>query len=255
MIKIFTYPIFHKERKIRVYLPVGYENASCSYPVLYMHDGQNVFTDDAAFGGESLRLADDLDQQRFDLIVVAIDRPQLNEDRVNEYCPWENGRFSRTILGETSPLGGKGKDYVEVIINEIKPLIDSEFRTLPNRTSMAGISLGGLITTYAACCYPHIFNRIACLSSAFYRNQEDIEKWIHEADLTAIKKLYMDCGTNELVEDERVSRLFLSSNQSVYQLLRKKIQDISFQKIDRAAHDYSCFKKRMPEVLSFLCSD
>lgn len=255
MLKIITYPLLNLKRKIRIYLPVDYVNENIHYPVLFMHDGQNVFTDDEAFGGESLRLEKYLDQQRIPLIVAAIDRNPSYEKRVNEYCPWKNGKFSEKILETLSSAGGHGEAYIDALVNEIKPLIDREFRTLPNQTYMAGISLGGLISTYAACRYPQIFKKFSCLSTAFYRNQEEIEKFIKTSDLSQIEKVYMDCGTKEAGEDDKISNLFLSSNTSVYQLLKNKIPATRFRVKEGAGHGYVFFRERIPEVLSFLCSD
>ncbi|MGA9225486.1 MAG: alpha/beta hydrolase-fold protein, partial [Mesobacillus sp.] len=154
---------FKEDRLIRVYLPENHNNGTERYPVLYMHDGQNVFNDEDAIGDHSLQLEEFLTEKEMKLIVVAID--QNSEERVNEYCPWKNGQYSRKIVGRIDPTGGKGKQYIDFIVNELKPLIDKKYRTLKDQSSMAGISLGGLISTYAACVYPNIFRNVAVLSS------------------------------------------------------------------------------------------
>ncbi|MBX4373528.1 hypothetical protein K4G95_25085, partial [Mycobacterium tuberculosis] len=76
-----------------------------------------------------------------------------------------------------------GEAYIEFILHTLKPLIDEKYRTKPNDTLMAGSSMGGLISTYAACRYPHVFQRVASLSSAFWFNQTEIERFIEESDL------------------------------------------------------------------------
>ena len=214
---------FKQERMIRVYLPENYNNENRRYPVLYMHDGQNVFEDEGAIKGVSLGMKDYLDESGMELIVVAIDQNPEGEERVNEYCPWVNGALSEQILGYASPSGGRGEEYLDFIVEELKPLIDQKYRTLKNHTSMAGISLGGLISTYAACRYPKIFKRVAALSTGFYRNQEEIENLLRNSDLSALEKFYMDFGTKEVGEDEEMNKVFLDLRNRVYDILNGKI--------------------------------
>lgn len=243
---------FKQERSIRVYLPKSYSTAKKSYPVLYMHDGQNVFQDLEAIGGKSLDLENYLDANELDLIVVAID--QNPEARIDEYCPWPSGEYSKSILGKESTEGGKGMHYVDFIVSELKPLIDGNYRTVRDQTAMAGISLGGLISVYAMCRYPHIFKHIAALSSAFYRNQEEIMKLIEQTDLSLVESVYMDCGSKEAGADTEVNEKFLASTQSVYELLKEKIPSTRFEIIDDAEHNYSYFKERVPSIFRFFAS-
>jgi predicted alpha/beta superfamily hydrolase len=241
----------NQERLIRVYLPKCYSSEDKHYPVMYMHDGQNVFTDDVAINGVSLNLESYLDEKGLEVIVVGID--QNPEDRLNEYCPWVNGEYSKKILGpESSPTGGKGSSYIEFIVYELKPFIDQKYRTLVDQTSMAGISLGGLISTYAACRYPQLFKNIAIFSSGFYRNQEEIEKLLIESDLSPIQSFYLDCGTKEAGDNEQINSEVLSSNKAIYDILRNKISNIRFEIIEDASHNYMFFRKRVPSVFTNL---
>lgn len=144
MLKIFNILLFDQERKIRVYLPNNYNEGSMRYPVLYMHDGQNVFDSDEAIGDVSLDLHKYLDQNKLDIIVIAIDQNTTGDEQINEYCPWTNGEFSKKLQGVISSTGGKGKEYVDFIVNDLKPLIDNKYRTATNQTYMAGVSLGVL---------------------------------------------------------------------------------------------------------------
>ncbi|MEH7885756.1 alpha/beta hydrolase-fold protein [Bacillus sp. JJ1609] len=244
---------FNVDRLIRVYLPENYKNETESYPVLYMHDGQNVFNDEDAIGGHSIQLEQFLNEKEMKLIVVAID--QNSEERMNEYCPWKNGQYSRKIVGRIDPTGGKGKQYIEFIVNELKPYIDKKYRTLKDQNSMAGISLGGLISTYAACVYPNIFRNVAVLSSAFFRNQEEIEKLLQEADLSQLKKFYLDCGSEEVKTDKMISKEFVNSNNEIYEILRKKDIRVKFNVIEDAEHHYLYFRQRVPEIFKYLCTN
>jgi len=102
MLEIFPLYIssFEQERLIRIYLPKNYTKENQSYPVLYMHDGQNVFQDDDANGGTSLNLEKYLDEHELEVIVVGID--QNREERINEYYPWKGGEYSKKIVGKES---------------------------------------------------------------------------------------------------------------------------------------------------------
>lgn len=256
MLEKFTIPIsaFNHERTIRVYTPTNYGSEQTKrYPVLYMHDGQNVFEDQDAIQGVSLGLKDYLNTSGLELIVVGIDTNTLGDERKNEYCPWVDSEYSKNLIGSASTTGGKGAAYVEFIVHELKPYIDSKYRTLEHSTSIAGVSLGGLISTYAACLYPHIFTKVATLSSAFWRNQEEIEKLLNHTDLSLLEKFYMDGGTKEN-EDERISKGFLESNHAIYDILVEKIKNTKLEIVEDAVHNYSSFRKRVPRMITYLFS-
>lgn len=242
---------FNEDRMIRVLLPENYHQGLKKYPVLYMHDGQNAFNDNEAIGGHSLKLEDYIKKNKIELIIVAID--QNSQERMNEYCPWKNGEYSKKLLGKTDPTGGKGKEYVDFIVDELKPFIDEKYRTNLDRTFMAGISLGGLISTYAACAYPHIFRNIAVISSAFFRNQEEIEKLLKSSDLNQLEQFYLDAGTSESKNDQSVSAGFLKSNQAIYEILKEKNVNVTFNIIEGGQHHYLEFRKRVPDIFSYFC--
>lgn len=117
---------------------------------------------------------------------------------------------------------------------------------------MAGISLGGLISTYAMCRYPQVFKSIAVLSSAFYRNQEEIEKLIQDTDLSLIEGVYLDCGTKEAGYEDVINKEFLASNRAIYELLKEKIPNAKFEIINDAEHNYLSFRERIPKLISLI---
>lgn len=241
-------PSLENERLVRVYLPEDYfGHEEKKYPVLYMHDGQNVFQDEGAIGGISLGLEDYLNTNKLDVILVAID--QVSAERLNEYCPWVNGPFNKELRGSES-YGGKGKQYIDFIVNELKPLIDDKYRTISDHTSIAGISLGGLISTYAACMYPQVFQHVILLSPSFLANQEEMEKLITESDLSPIKSLYLDFGTIEAGKGTPINKAFVASNQTIYNLLKEKIANSRLESIDDGEHNYESFRKRREELFA-----
>lgn len=241
---------FKAKRKVRVYLPQSYNPYSEKrYPVIYMHDGQNVFKDSDAIGGVSLSLEEYLDKIHFHAIVVGID--QNPKERINEYCPWINGKYSEEVLGYKCDLGGKGEQYIDFITHELKPLIDSRYNTIEENTSMVGISLGGLVSVYAACKYPSIYKCVVGISSAFWRNQENIVEFIRKSDFSYMKTLYLEWGDKE-VEDEEISKKFYKSNEEVANILKDKVPNFKCSVIIDGKHNYSSFKNRVPQIVHIL---
>ena len=161
----FLIPQLNRQRRIWLYLPPNYNETTLSYPVFYMHDGQNVFNQGTSFSGEWK--VDEALNKIFEnggtpCIVVAIDNGQ--NYRTEEYTPWRNENYG----------GGRGDDYVRFIIETLKPYIDENYRTKPERefTGIAGSSLGGLISHYAGIKYPETFGMIGAFSPAFWINPE-----------------------------------------------------------------------------------
>jgi predicted alpha/beta superfamily hydrolase len=240
-----------RNRKVRVYLPKDYnQNGEKRYPVLYMHDGQNLYKDVDAGYGMSWELSDFLDQSEIDLIVVGID---CNEGlkRLDEYSPWKSSAMSEVFPTDLTELGGEGKEYIEFIVHELKPIIDSKYRTNREETSLAGSSMGGLISTYAACVYPTIFKRVASVSSAYWFNQKEIEELIKTSDLSPIEKFYLDIGTEESTESIDSNR-YVESSQEVYSILKEKVKDCKFEIVKDAVHNEKAWKERVPAIFSYL---
>lgn len=240
------------EKNIRLYLPENYLATDQYYPVLYMHDGKNVFSDYEAIGGVSLSLAEYLGANAIELIVVGIDASEEQNGRSAEYCPWMGGEYSRQVSESALHQGGKGNEYVRFIVEELKLFIDRNYRTIPDDTAIGGISLGGLISTYAACKYPEVFKKVIAISSGFWRNQEKMEELIASTDLSSNERFYMDWGTKEGKENDFISRLFCESNESIARLIKEKIPHVYITVIDQAEHSYPHFKQRIPAIFDYL---
>ncbi|TCI64337.1 alpha/beta hydrolase [Exiguobacterium sp. SH3S1] len=248
---------FERERTVRIYTPNDYELTDKRYSVLYMHDGQNAFDDADASYNMSWRVGEYLDASKRDLIVVAIDSAP-GEMRLDEYGPWENPFVGETLYGRDMTLGGQGSAYIEYVAQELKPMIDAEYRTKPDETGMIGSSMGGLISIYAACVYPDVFQRVASLSSAFWFNQTELEQLIESSDLTGIERLYMDVGRKEVEqpsEDGPTNEMYLESSERVYALLRDKVDHLRFEAIEEGVHNELAWRERFPMVVSYLFSE
>jgi len=166
----FPMPQLQRTRRVWIYLPQDYFTSSKKYPVIYLQDGQNVFDDATAFSGE-WGVDDYLNslpvQQQ--CIVVAIDNG--GGKRMTEYNPYNNKRFGKT----------EGIAYTDFLANTLKPFIDKHYRTLKDtrHTAVAGSSMGGLISFYAAMKYPKIFGIGGIFSPSFWiapKLQSDLKK-------------------------------------------------------------------------------
>ncbi len=150
-----------RNRQIRIYLPPDYMKTDKKYPVLYMHDGQNLFDDLTSYAGEwgvDESLNELAKTSGLELIVVGIDNGA--EKRMNELGPWENKEFGKA----------EGKQYMDFIVTQIKPYIDNAYRTFKDRknTAIMGSSMGGLISHYAMYKYPEVFSKAGIFSPSYW---------------------------------------------------------------------------------------
>jgi predicted alpha/beta superfamily hydrolase len=143
-----------------IYLPESYKTSKKKYPVLYMHDGQNVFDEaTSAYGEWGVDEAlDSLGPQQKEIIVVAIDNG--GDTRMNEYSPFDMEKYGK----------GEGDQYVDFLVQTLKPHIDKHYRTKKDEknTFIAGSSMGGLISFYAILKYPKVFGAAGVFSPSFW---------------------------------------------------------------------------------------
>ena len=175
--------------KIWVYLPPDYHQSEKNYPVIYMHDAQNLFDNKTSFIGEW-----EIDETLNELykktgksfIVVGVENG--GEKRTEEYTPWKNEKYG----------GGKGEVYINFIVKTLKPFIDKNYRTKPGReyTSLIGSSLGGLISYYGGLKYPATFSKIGALSTSFWFS-DSVHNFTKEKGKLVNTKIYFLVGEKE----------------------------------------------------------
>jgi predicted alpha/beta superfamily hydrolase len=180
-------PQLHSTKKIWIYLPKNYDAAKKKYPVIYMHDAQNLFDAKTSFVGE-WNVDEKLDSLKAQVIVVGIEHG--NDKRIDELTPYKNAKYG----------GGNADNYLEFIVNNLKPKIDAQYRTKPNagNTAIMGSSLGGLTSFYAILKYPKVFGKAGVFSPSF-----DYSKDIYTATENTKKikaKIYFLYGDNEDVD-------------------------------------------------------
>lgn len=178
-------PQLESKKKIWLYLPKNYETSTKKYPVIYMHDAQNLFDAQTSYVGE-WNIDEKLDSLNAQVIVVGIEHG--NEKRLEELTPYKNEKYG----------GGKADTYLEFIVKTLKPEIDKKYRTKPNakNTTIMGSSLGGLTAFYAILKYPEIFGKAGVFSPAFWINRKEIFE-LSENTKKLKAKIYFLCGDNE----------------------------------------------------------
>jgi len=181
-------PQLGNERDLLVYLPPSYHDGDRRYPVIYMHDGQNLFDPETSFAGEWAvdQTLEAASGEGVEAIVVAISN---TPDRLNEYSPF---------FDEQHKGGGKGELYLRFITETLKPIIDTDFRTKPDRgcTGIAGSSMGGLISLYAFFRYRHVFGFAGVMSPSLWFANHSVLEWVAKQPFAG-GRIYIDVGMKE----------------------------------------------------------
>lgn len=185
----FEIPELKRKRKIRLYLPPSYNASTKRYPVVYMHDAQNLFDDSTSFAGEwgvDESLNDLSNSDNFEVIVVGIDNGA--DKRTNEMSPWDHPDFGK----------GEGKLYIDFIVKIIKPYIDQNYRTLPDKenTAIMGSSMGGFISHYAAFEYQDVFGRTGIFSPSYWFSDK-VFTFTKDKKIDKRHKIYLLAGLKE----------------------------------------------------------
>ena len=248
-------PMNQQRRTLRIYRPPEVAT-DVALPVIYMHDGQNVFSGaSASFGkGWDVHLA--LHEVGLQAMIVAIDSPDDPMDRYDEYAPWtDDALLMRTAYpSHRTTIGGNGKAYMEWIIYDLKPYIDSHYATIPTDTTMIGSSMGGVISLYGLFAYPEVITRAAALSTAGWANFSSLLEFIERSlPLSDAHRCYMDIGTKE-VSGPMTEEDYLHTNEVISAAVRQKVEQMQYTVIEDGIHHETAWAKRMPDVLRFLFS-
>ena len=234
----FDSDVMKQERKVLVMLPKGYDDApQTRYPVLYMHDGQSVFVN---WRIDELMEPVIAANQMQPIIVVAIFNGDSQEARFSDYTPTSNPRF---------PKSGNADLYGRMIVEELKPIVDSEFRTAPDQvnTGIGGTSLGGLVSLYLALKYPNTFGKVAVMSPSVWWDNQMILKEVKKLNSKAAQKIWLDIGTEEgsMAPTKALRDTLLEKGW-------KRDLDLKYFEAKGAEHDEKSFARRAPEMLKYL---
>ncbi len=237
-------------RDVMVYLPPQYtQDPSRRYPVLYMHDGNNLFDRSTSFGGSEWQVDENLEklirsQAIEPVIVVGV---YNTADRMAEYT-WE----AADLDGELH--GGQGANYARFLVEELKPLIDKTYRTRPQRehTAVMGSSLGGLVSFYLGLHYPQVFSKIGMMSPSIWWKDRALLKEVPK--LSKDLKLWLDMGTKEGQQPQ----VMLQDAKDLAQALEKQgfqhFRNLAFHVAQDAGHNEQAWAMRIEHPLRFFYS-
>lgn len=208
-------PQLKTKKKIWVYLTLNYEKSTKKYPVIYMHDAQNLFDAAASYAGE-WNIDETLDSIKAKVIIIGVEHG--NEKRIDELTPYKNEKHG----------GGNANAYLEFIVKTLKPHVDTKYRTKTNtkNTGIFGSSLGGLVSFYAALQYPEVFGKVGCFSPAFWINKKEIfQKLVDTPKFNT--KIYLLCGDKEddgaMVSDMKEMETLINSKRCECKKLNKSV--------------------------------
>ena len=179
-------PGLDRERGLRIFVPPDYSaHPERRYPVIYMHDGQNLFDAKTSYSGEwgvDETLNELAKTDHFEAIVVGIDN---SDKRMSELNPYPGPELKVA----------EGPEYTRFIVEVVKPYIDRTYRTLPDRdhTAMIGSSLGGLITHYALLAYPEVFSKYGVFSPSYWASPELVAR-AEKTPVPAGTRIYIFVG-------------------------------------------------------------
>jgi len=238
-------------RTIAVYLPPGYEkDTRRRYPVLYMHDGQNLFDASTSFIGVEWQ-ADEAAERMIKsgeiepLIIVGL---YNTPERMTEYSP---------DFDEDRQAGGKGDAYAKFLVEEVRPFVDKTYRTKPGRadSGVAGSSMGGLISLHICRKYPKVFSRCGVISPALMWNDRSILKHL-ESDHKWLKgmRVWVDMGS----EEGRQVPGFSSALKDTRRLAKilddaglEQDRDYRYLEVSGGQHNEAAWAARFDQVLEF----
>lgn len=232
-------------RDLVVYLPPNYHEEEQRYPVLYLHDGQNLFDPETAYvrgmdwkvdeTAESLIRGGEIEP----LIIVGIFN--TGEHRIEEYTPTRDRKLG----------GGHAELYGRMLLEELKPFIDAGYRTLPDahNTGLGGSSLGGLATLYLGFTHPEVFGKLAVLSPSVWWDNKAILKIIRATEPKPRLKIWLSMGTDESKSGLRDAN---SLRDTLVVKGWREGDDLNYEVIPGAKHEEAAWAERVGEVLRYL---
>ncbi len=232
-------------RRIYIYLPESYEwDESRRYPVMYMFDGHNVFFDEDATYGKSWGMNDYMAESGKELMIVAVECNHHGNRRLVEYSPVS---FDDPSLGK---IQGKGKVYMNWLVDTLKPHIDSHYRTLPGREStiIAGSSMGGLMALYAATAYNSVFQRAVCLSPSLWVAPGKMLELVAKSRIRPDTCIYMDYGQLELANHPGNTETLISA---AHMLMAKQV-NLTLRIVPGGTHSEASWEKQIPIFMDCL---
>jgi predicted alpha/beta superfamily hydrolase len=242
----FSSRVLRNQRNLVVYLPPGYDaQKQHHFPVLYLHDGQNLFDGATSFiPGMDWHVGQTADRcisvgRVEPLIIVGI--YNAGKQRLGEYTPTRAPRLG----------GGRANRYAKFLLDEVRPFVKQQYRVREGAesTGIGGSSLGGLVSLYLGLRQPQIFGRIAALSPSVWWNGRVILRFASAAPVQPLPRIWLDIGTREgprIVDDvERFRDILLAKGWQAE-------RDLHYERIEGAEHNEAAWAQRVGPFLQFL---
>ncbi len=236
----FEMPQLGKKRRVWALLPHDYETSTETYPVMYLHDAQNLFNEQAKYGNWEIdkKLAVMSEYKIGKIIVVAVEHAE--QDRIKEY------NVGKTVLG-----AGDGKKYIRFITETLKPYIDKRYRTKPEQefTGIGGSSMGGLVSIFAGIMYPEVYGKLMIFSPSLW-----VVPKINFSELDFFEphdmKIYLYAGGDESATMVRHVKRFqknMTENSELERHIRIKLSINMFGK-----HTETFWSDEFPKAIEWL---
>ncbi|MDX6497592.1 MAG: hypothetical protein QOG23_852 [Blastocatellia bacterium] len=251
--KAFHSNILDNDRDLVVYLPPGYEaDKEKRYSVFYLQDGQNLFDGATSFiPGQEWR-ADEAAQSLITagkiepLIIVGV--YNTGKDRINEYTPAVDAKYK---------MGGKADLYGRLLVEELKPFIDAQYRTLKDakHTGLGGSSLGGLVSLYLGLKYTSVFGRLAVVSPSVWFADHQILHYVEALAKKPQARIWLDIGSKEGRDAEEAQKTVADARLLKEALVRKGWKtgsDLSYFEAEGAEHNEHAWAARFESILEYL---
>jgi predicted alpha/beta superfamily hydrolase len=241
----FRSRFLRNQRDLIIYTPPGYDDQSWRhFPVLYLHDGQNLFDGATSFiPGQDWHIGQTADHfiQSGAVAPLIIVGMYNTKARIGEYTPTHIPKLG----------GGRADRYAKFLIEEVKPFVDREYRTLTGsqHTGIGGSSLGGLVSLYLGLQHSRMFGKIAALSPSVWWNQLIIHRFARTATVEPRPRIWLDIGTREgprIVQDvEKFRDVLLEKGWHLG-------RDLHYERVDGAEHNEAAWAQRVGPFLQFL---
>ena len=250
----FIYPPKNANRTLHIWLPEDYYDNFDFYPVMYFFDGHNLFRDEDATYGKSWGMKEFLENWSKKMIVVGIECGHDGYERLSEYLPYPANKGSH--FDKFEPMGDETMRW---IVEDIKPVIDRDFRTIPFRecTAIGGSSMGGLMALYAAVHYNRWFSKAACVSSALGCCMGPLMADMEQNEMSPDTRVYLSWGTKEAWGIKDPSREDKSSktyfwNKTVAERVERSNATASLCCQVGGGHCEADWEKLVPGFMNFL---
>jgi predicted alpha/beta superfamily hydrolase len=242
----FASRLIDEKHDFIVYVPQAFSHdPNCFFPVLYLHDGQNLFDPETSFiKGNYWRVGETADAliaagEVEPLVIVGI--YNAGAKRVNEYTPLEDRRLG----------GGQADAYGQMLVEELRPFVAHHYRTLAgaHNCGMGGSSLGGLVTLYLGMRYPDVFGNLAVFSPSVWWRDRVILRYVEQIRQKTGQRIWLDMGTNE-------GRRAMPDVRALKRMLIRKGwrpgKDLEYHEIPGGHHSEYAWAERVAPMLKFL---